>query len=67
MFKIPPRSCDLNPIENFFNLVVQKLNKEAIEKDITDETVQRVLEPVKRCVLGFLVKVIDNIISTMDK
>ena len=53
MFKTPPRSPDLNPMENVFNLVVQKLNNEAIEKDIADET--------------FPVKVIDKIISTMEK
>ena len=53
MFKTPPRSPDLNSIENVFNLVVQKLNNGAIEKDIADET--------------FPVKVIDKIISTMKK
>ena len=67
VFKIPPRSPDLNPIENFFNLVVQKLNNEAIEKDITDETFQSFSERVKRCMLSFPVKVIDKIISTMEK
>ena len=67
VFKIPPRNLDLNPIENVFNLVVQKLNNEAIEKDITDETFQSFSERVKRCMLSFPVKVIDKIISTMEK
>ena len=32
--KIPPRSPELNPIENFFNLVSIRLTHEAIEKEI---------------------------------
>ena len=67
VFKIPPRSPDLNLIESFFNLVVQKLNNEAIEKDITYKIFQSFLERVKRCMLSFSVRVIDKVISTMDK
>ena len=67
VFKIPPKSPDLNLIENFFNLVVQKLNNEAIEKDITDEIFQSFSERVKRYMLSFPVNVIDKVISTMDK
>ena len=65
VFKIPPRNLDLNPIENVFNLVVQKLNNEAIEKDITDEAFQSFSERGKTGILGFPVKVIDKIIRTM--
>ena len=32
--KIPPRSPELNPIENFFNLVSIRVAHEAIEKEI---------------------------------
>ena len=67
VFKIPPRNLDVNLIENFFDLVVQRLNNEAIEKDITDETFQSFSERLKRSMLSFPVKVIDKIISTMDK
>ena len=67
VFKIPLRSPDLNPIENYFNLVVQKLNNEAMEEDITDETFHSFSERVKRCMLSFPVKIIGKIISTMDK
>ena len=67
VFKIPPRSPDLNPIENLFSLAVLKLNNEAMEKDITDETFQSFSERVRRCILSFPVKVIDKIISTMEK
>ena len=31
VFKMPPRSPDLNPIENIFNIVSRKLEKDAME------------------------------------
>ena len=67
VFKNPPWSPELNSIDKFFNLVVQQLNNEAIEKDIVDETFQSFSEQVKRCMLSFPVEVINKIISTMDK
>ncbi len=39
LFPIPPRSPDINPIENFFHLVRRKLTKDAIDRDITFETI----------------------------
>ena len=53
VLKTPPRSRDLNPIENFFNLVLQKLNNEALEKEIADESFRSFYERVKRCILSF--------------
>jgi len=38
IMKIPPRSPDLNPIENFFNLAKRALRQQAIESKITCET-----------------------------
>ena len=38
VFRIPARSLDLNPIENFFNSVTIKLNNDAIDKKITRES-----------------------------
>ena len=35
VFKIPSRSPDLNPTENFFNSVTVELNNDALEKEIT--------------------------------
>ena len=61
VFEIPPESPDLNPIENFFNLVVQRLNNEAIEKNITDETFQSFSERAKRCMLSFAMEVIEKL------
>ena len=58
VFKIPPRSPDLNPIENFFDLVVQKLNNEAF---------QGFSQNVNRRMLSFPFKVFGKFTSTMDK
>ena len=38
LLKIPPRSPDLNPIENVFHLASQSLNRETIARSITKET-----------------------------
>ena len=67
MFKIPPRSHDLNPIENLFNLVLQKLNNEAIEKEIAEGSFRSFYERVKRCILNFPVEVVDKSISAMER
>ncbi|KXJ19771.1 hypothetical protein AC249_AIPGENE21540 [Exaiptasia diaphana] len=38
LFSIPPRSPDLNPIENLFHLVREQLDEQAIGQNITRET-----------------------------
>ena len=38
LFAIPPRSCDINPIENVFNLVKRELQRQAIKDNITCKT-----------------------------
>ena len=47
VFSIPPRSPDLNPIENFFNLISKKLNDDALENMITSEGYDQFSESVK--------------------
>ena len=65
--KIPPRSPDMNPIENFFHLVVRKLDMQAIQENITRETKQEFAERVKSTMLNFPVPQIDKIINSMSK
>ena len=67
VFKIPPRSPDLNPIENFFHTLTVKLNDDAIEKRITKETFAELSARVKETALNFSSKEIDKIIDSMDK
>ena len=38
LLSIPPRSPDLNAIENSFGIVKQQSNRDAIETNITTET-----------------------------
>ena len=38
LFSIPTRSPDINPIENFFNLVRRRLEKVATTMEITKDT-----------------------------
>ena len=44
---VPPRSPDLNPIENIFNIVKRELKRQAIRSDITYETYEQFSERVK--------------------
>ena len=39
-FSIPPRSPDLNPMENFFHSISVKINEDSLNKNITHETFQ---------------------------
>ena len=45
MFGIPPRSPDLSPIENLFNLVRDELNEQALKYNITRETFRQFQKP----------------------
>ncbi|XP_068724121.1 uncharacterized protein [Montipora capricornis] len=64
--EIPPRSPDLNPIENIFHLVKRYLDQEAISRNITresfDEFNLRVLEAFRNIPL----ETIDKTISSMN-
>ena len=38
MFPTPTRSNDINQIENFFHFIQKELNKDALQQNITKET-----------------------------
>ena len=67
VFRIPARSPDLNPIENFFNSVTIKLNNDAIDKKITRESFEEFSQRVKEIMLSFSSKEVDKIIGNTDK
>ena len=59
LLRIPPRSPDLNPIENIFNNVKRALQEEALRKTITYEPYNSFLQRVSNallCVNGDLIK-----------
>ena len=67
LFCIPARSPDLNPIENFFHLVVKDIRKDAVSKQITSETKEEFAARVKSILLEYPKDKIDSIILSMDK
>lgn len=67
LFKIPPRSPDINPIENLFNVVSAKLEKDALDKQITHETFDQFSNRVERTIMNFDIKVIDRTIESLNK
>ena len=68
VFKIPPpRSADLNPIENLFALVTKTLRKQVIEENIVRETNDEFVTRVRETMLNFSIPKIDRIIDSMDK
>ena len=67
VFKIPARSPDLNPIGNFFNIGTMKLNSDAIEKQITKESIDEFSARVTQTMKSFGSNEIDKIIDSMDK
>jgi len=67
LLSIPPRSPDLNPIENLFHLVKNDLAKQAVEQQIVHETFREFAIRVKNLMHERYNNVIDNIISSMNK
>ena len=66
-FSIPPRSPDLNPIENILNLVKEKLREDAFANKIEKEDFVNFSRRVKNTLLNTPIDVIDKTISSMNK
>ena len=66
-FSIPPRSPDLNPIENIFNIAKRRMRKEAMEKEITYETYPAFIKRIKTTFKGIGTGIIDRTIESMNK
>ena len=66
LLKIPPRSPDLNPIENIFNIVSRKLEKDALDRGITRESYAEFCDRVQRTIYGISQELIDKTIESMN-
>lgn len=66
LLKIPPRSPDLNPIENIFHVVSRKLEKDALEQGITRESYEEFCDRVQRTINGVSRELIDKTIRSMN-
>ena len=67
LFHIPPRSPDLNPIENVFNCIKSKLKEDALENFITREDFEQFSERCKQTILEYPAAKIDRTIESMPK
>ena len=67
LLSIPPRSPDVNPIENLFNLVGGKLKHDAVVQNITRENFNEFTARVVKTLTEFPSSEIDKVIESMDK
>ena len=67
LFAIPPRSPDLNPIENLFHIIKSQLDKEALTKAIHQETWQQFSARVHKTILQIPISFINNLLLSMPK
>ena len=67
LFHIPPRSPDLNPIENVFHNIGKGLRQEAFTKKIQKETFQQFVDRARRTCLSYSSEIIDRTIESMPK
>ena len=65
--KIPARSPDLNPIENFFHNVKRKLRQDAVEKKIFNEDFNGFKQRIVETIRSYDKDIINRTISTMYK
>lgn len=67
VFRIPARSPDINPIENFFHQMTCKLEQDAFENHITRETKEEFAERIKKTMAEFPVNRINKLIESMPR
>ena len=67
LLTIPPRSPDINPIENIFNIIKQILQKEALNKNITFETFEQFSRRVADRINTLDERLIDRTIESMSR
>ena len=67
LLSIPPRSPDINPIENVFHLVQKKLRKEAVQHRIERETLPQFEKRVIETLYSIPLETINKTIASMDR
>ena len=60
LFSIPPRSPDLEPIENLFNLVRRTIKKDSLNQQLLRESKFEFTERVRNLLLNYDTERIDN-------
>ena len=64
--RIPPRSPDLNPIENIFNVVKRRLKRQAIDENIEKESKPEYEARVLKALMSYPVTLVNNTIQSME-
>lgn len=67
VFSIPPRSPDLNPIENIFNVTKEKLKEDALMNEITKEDWDSFCMRVKSTLENTDIAYINSTIESMER
>ncbi len=67
MILLPPRSPDLNPIENLFPVVRRILRRQALRQGIQQETFKQFQTRIKAAFRSIPVRTINKIIASMPK
>ena len=67
LFKIPPRSPDLNPIENIFHLASKKIKNDGKKFNIQKESFVEFSHRCKKALLEFPAEIIDKTVASMNK
>ena len=65
MLTIPPRSPDLNPIENIFDVLRKRLEGEIKAKNLTRQMWEEFVDRVKRNVWSMSTEYIDKTLTSM--
>ena len=66
-FSIPPRSPDMNPIENVFNFAKDTLHQQALDQNITFENMEQYSAQVKHTLENISIAYLNKTINSMDK
>ena len=66
LFRILTCSPDLNPIENIFNIVSTKLERDTLDKQITHETFKQFSRGVEKMLCNINPKITDGAIESMN-
>ena len=67
LFRSQARSLDRNPIENIFNIVSAKLERDALRKQILHETFKEYSRRVEKTFRNINPEIIDHTIGSMNK
>lgn len=67
LFAIPPRSPDLNPIENLFNQIRTMIKKDSMKNVIMKESREQFTVRVKQLLLDYDINKINRLIESMPK